>query len=166
MNYAVHEKEMLILVDALEERRHYLLGSEIHIFTDNSALRCLQNSARPSSRQIRWVEKLQVYSPLKIAHFPGKTNTAADALSRSPTLQEEVTEVGRPPQLDLSFLGDLAVAATSTFSFQPSGLAPLVTEQLAEWWQDYLSDTNIRKYSFNPDTELLKNHTIRHNGLL
>ena len=54
-NYPVHEKEMLALVDALEDWRHYLLGSEIHIFTDNSALRYLQNSARPSSRQIRWL---------------------------------------------------------------------------------------------------------------
>ena len=85
---------MLALVGALEDWRHYLLGSEIHFFTDNSALRYLQNSARPSSRQIRWLDKLQVYSPLKIAHIPGNTNTAADALSRSPTLQEEVIEIG------------------------------------------------------------------------
>ena len=93
LNYHVHEKEMLALVDALEDWKHYLLGSEIHIFTDKSATRYLQNSARPSSRQIRWLEKRQVYSPLKIAHIHGKTNTAADALSRSPTLQEEVIEV-------------------------------------------------------------------------
>ena len=52
-NYPVHEKEMLALIDALEDWRHYLLGSEIHIFTDNLALRYLQNSARPSTIQVR-----------------------------------------------------------------------------------------------------------------
>ena len=96
---------MLALVDALEDWRHYLLGSENHIFTDNSAPLYLQNSARPSSRKFRWLEKLQVYSHLKIAHIPGKTNTAEYALSRSPTLQEEIIKIGRPPlQLDLYFL--------------------------------------------------------------
>ena len=37
LNYSVHEKEILSLVDALENWRHYLSGSEIHIFTDKSA---------------------------------------------------------------------------------------------------------------------------------
>ena len=50
LNYPVHEKEMFALIDALDEWRHYLFGSEVHIFTDNSALRYLQDSARPSSR--------------------------------------------------------------------------------------------------------------------
>ena len=35
LKYPVHEKKMLALVDALEDWRHYLLGSEIQIFTDN-----------------------------------------------------------------------------------------------------------------------------------
>ena len=79
-NYPVHENEMFALVDALDDWRHYLLGAEIHIFTDNSAIRYIKNTARPSARQVRWLEKLQLYSPLKIANIPWKTNTAADAL--------------------------------------------------------------------------------------
>ena len=100
-NYPVHEKEMLALVDALEDWRHYLLGSEIHVFTDNSALRYLQNNARPSSRQVRWLERLQLYSPLRIVHIPGTTNTAADALSRSPEFMEGDPQqaVGKQPGL-------------------------------------------------------------------
>ena len=62
-NYTVHEKEMFALVDALDNWRHYLLGAEIHIFTDNSALRYIHNTARPSARQVRWLEKLQLYFP-------------------------------------------------------------------------------------------------------
>ena len=87
-------------------------------------------------------------------------------MSRNPTLQEEVIEIRRPQQLDLSFLGDLAVAAPSTFYFQPSGLAPLVKEPMADWWPDYLNDTRIRKDFFIICTELWKDPTIRHNGRL
>ena len=61
-NYPVHEKEMLALVDSLEAWRHYLLGAEVHVYTDNSALRYLQKNPRPAPRQIRWLEKLQAYN--------------------------------------------------------------------------------------------------------
>ena len=63
-------------------------------------------------------------------------------------------------------MGDLAVDAPSNFYFKPSGLAHLVIEPKADWWPDYLSDTNIRIDNFIPDTELLKDPTIRHNGRL
>ena len=60
------------------------------------------------------------------------------------------------PPVGLVFLGDLAVAAPSAFYLQPAGLAPLVTEPMADLWPDYLNDTNIRKDYFIPDTELLR----------
>ena len=141
---------MLALVDALEEWIHYMLGSDIQIFTDNSTLRYLQNSARLYSRQIRWLENIQVYSTLKTAHISVNTNTAADVLSCSPTLQEEVIEVGRLLPVGFVIHGDLAVAAPSTFNFQPSGLATLVTEPMADWWRHYLNDTKFRNDFFHP----------------
>ena len=108
---------MLALIDALEDWRHYLLGSEIHIFTDNSALRYLQNSALPSTRQVRWLEKMQMFEPLKISHIPGKTNTAADACSRYPALQDAVEIT---PELDLYFLGNVTFTTPSRYTSNPA----------------------------------------------
>ena len=82
-NYPVHEKEMLALVDTLEEWRHYLLGVAVLVYTDNSALSYLQKNSKPSPRQVRWLEKMQRYD-LKIYRIPGRSNVAADALSRYP----------------------------------------------------------------------------------
>ena len=131
--YPVHETEMLALVDALDDWRHYMLGAEIHIFTDNSALRHLQNTARHSARQVWWLEKLQLYPSLMIAQIPWKTNTAADALSRNPSLNEEVIEIGKPTPLDLAFLVAVDISTSHSIYIQPSVFEPLSAEPAPSW---------------------------------
>ena len=59
INYAVHEKELLALVEATTKWRHYLHGLPVIVYTDSSALKYLQTMAKPSPRQIRWLHRLQ-----------------------------------------------------------------------------------------------------------
>ena len=92
-NYPVHEKEMLALENTLEEWRHYLLGADVRVFTDNSALTYLQKNPKQSPRQVRWLEKMQWYT-LRIQHVPGRLNSAADALSMYPVEDSVLVDYG------------------------------------------------------------------------
>jgi hypothetical protein len=82
-NYAVHEWELLAIVEALRAWRCYLYGSThpVEIFTDHHSLQYINTQPNLSARQCRWVELLQDYT-FKIRHIHGDRNVAADALSR------------------------------------------------------------------------------------
>ena len=97
--YTVHEKELLSVVHALREWRHYLQGQPFTVFTDNWAVKHIQTQPHLNRRQARWMETLQEYD-FVIEHKPGSTNHVADALSRradhktseSATSDTELTE--------------------------------------------------------------------------
>ncbi|KAJ9514751.1 hypothetical protein QJQ45_028514 [Haematococcus lacustris] len=86
-NYPTHEQELLSVVEALKVWRHYLLGVQFTLLTDNWANKHLQSQPHlDCKRQARWMEVLQDYN-CHIDHIPGKHNVVADALSRRPDYQ-------------------------------------------------------------------------------
>ena len=80
-NYTTTEKELLAVVYALDKFRAYLLGAEIIIFTDHSALKYLLTKQNAKARLIRWVLLLQEFN-LQIRDKKGVENVVADHLSR------------------------------------------------------------------------------------
>ena len=80
-NYTTIEKELMAVVYALDKIRAYLLGAEIIIFTDHSALKYLLTKQNAKARFIRWVLLLQEFN-LQIRDKKGVENVVADHLSR------------------------------------------------------------------------------------
>lgn len=81
MNYSTIEKELLAIVWATSQFRHYLYGRKFTLNTDHKPLVWLSSLKEPNSKLIRWKIKLNEYE-FNICHVQGKDNKVADALSR------------------------------------------------------------------------------------
>ena len=86
-NYTTTEKELLSIVETLNEFRNILLGYEIDVYTDHKNL-TFGTDDNSSQRRKRWESLVQEFG-INIIHIPGADNTVADALSRLPKAQRE-----------------------------------------------------------------------------
>jgi transposase InsO family protein len=80
-NFSVPEQELLAIIIALKEWRHYLHGRKFRVITDHQSLRYLSTQPHLSPRQVRWSEFLQQFD-MEVEYKEGKANVVADALSR------------------------------------------------------------------------------------
>ncbi len=79
--YPTHEQELLAIVIALKEWRHYLYGNKFIVQTDHKSIIYFKTQEHMSPRQIRWSEYLQQFD-YEIQYKAGSENVVADALSR------------------------------------------------------------------------------------
>ena len=61
-NHTTTEKELLVVVFALDKFHAYLVGSFIVVFTDHSALKYLLTKQDAKARLIRWILLLQEFN--------------------------------------------------------------------------------------------------------
>ena len=81
MRYSAYERELLGIVWALAQWKHYCRGPHsVIIQMDHAPLRHLPNQASVNTRVWKWINVMQGYN-LEIRHIPGKRNPA-DMLSR------------------------------------------------------------------------------------
>ena len=81
IRYSAYERELLGIVWAIGQWKHYFQGPHpIVIQTDHAPLRHLPSQTSVNSRVWRWLAVLQGYN-VDIRHIPGKKNPA-DSLSR------------------------------------------------------------------------------------
>src|SRR5919198_1451365 len=82
-NYEIHDKEMLAIIRALEEWRHFLEGArhQVEIWTDHKNLEYFMSAKKLNRRQARWSLTLARFD-FVMHHRPGKTMGKLDALSR------------------------------------------------------------------------------------
>ena len=84
-NYEIHVKELLAILEAFREWKHYLLGADepITVYTDHQNLQYFLTTKVWNRRQIRWAQWLANFN-FKIVYRPGSRGGKPDALSRRP----------------------------------------------------------------------------------
>jgi len=85
LNYDIHDKELLAIVEAFREWRVYLEGTTlpVQVYTDHKNLLYWTSTKTLNRRQVRWSEALAGCN-FEIHHVRGTENAGADALSRRP----------------------------------------------------------------------------------
>lgn len=85
-NHSTVEKEAYAIVEACRKWRHFLVGKQFKIFTDQKAVSFMFDNRKlgkvKNDKIMRWRMELSSYQ-FEIVHKAGKDNLAADALSRS-----------------------------------------------------------------------------------
>jgi len=84
-NYEIHDKEMLAIIRALEEWRHFLEEAQhlVEIWTDHKNLEYFMTAKKLNRRQARWFLYLACFD-FKLTHRPGHCMGKPDTLSRRP----------------------------------------------------------------------------------
>jgi len=82
-NYEIHDKEMLAIIRALEEWRHFLEEAThlVEIWTDHKNLEYFITAKKLNRRQVRWSLHLARFDFL-LHYRPGRTMGKPDTLSR------------------------------------------------------------------------------------
>jgi hypothetical protein len=133
-SYPTHEQELLAVICALKEWRHYLHGQKFCIITDHQSLKYLSTQPHLSARQIRWSEFLQQFD-YEMEYKQGKLNVVADALSRRRDWQEEGTE---------------STAITHQFNGLSESTVDFSEELMRKVKLAYVSDEKCREIVLNP----------------
>ena len=83
INYEVHDKELLAIVDSFEQWHHFLEGSphQVIVYSDHKNLTYFQSARVLNRRQARWAQFLTHFD-FKITFRPGRQQGKANALSR------------------------------------------------------------------------------------
>lgn len=83
LNYEIHDKELLSIVDCFRIWRHYLEGAahSVQVVSDHKNLEYFTTTKQLTRRQARWSELLGNYD-YRIRYRPGKLGAKPDALTR------------------------------------------------------------------------------------
>jgi len=82
-NYEIHDEELLAILEAFREWKHYLLGAEdpVTVYTDHQTLQYFLTTKVWNPRGIRWAQWLANFN-FEIVYHPGSRGGKPDALSR------------------------------------------------------------------------------------
>ena len=177
-NYEIYDRELLAIVRALEEWRHYLQGSTFPtvILSDHKNLTFFRTAQKLNRRQARWSLFLSEFD-LKLLHTPGSRMIQSDALSRRPDHVTDDTDnedvILLPDSIfvkivDTELQGKIQTETSSDEFFMKALLAlkehgPLpITSKLDEW-STYDGLLFFRNRCYIPPSLDLRREVVRRN---
>jgi len=98
INYEIHDKELLAVIDAFKHWRHYCEGTahQIQVLSDHRNLEYFTMIKVLNWRQARWAQELAGID-FRIYYHPGSRNGKPDALSRRTEYRPEKGEIENQP---------------------------------------------------------------------
>jgi len=98
INYEIHDKELLAIVDAFKHWRRYCEGAthQIQLLADHQNLEYFTTTKVLNRRQARWAQELAEID-FRIYYRPGAQNGKPDALSRRSEYRPEMGGVENQP---------------------------------------------------------------------
>jgi hypothetical protein len=151
--YKIYDRELLGIVRALKEWRHYIqgLGHMTLIHTDHRNLTYFRKAQKLSDRQARWSLFLSEFD-IKLQHLPGNKMILSDALSRRPDHcpEEDKTkeEILLPDDLFLNLL-DInlrdRITRNKDYDFDVTRAIELLQEEGPTSIQNNLEDWKIEE---------------------
>jgi hypothetical protein len=81
--YSIYDKEMLVIMHALNKFKQYLVGNKFVVNIDHNKLKYFLEQKDLSEHHQKWVMKVQEFN-FDIEYAKGNKNIVADALSRRP----------------------------------------------------------------------------------
>jgi len=126
INYDIHDKELLAIVDAFKHWRRYCEGAEhpIQVFTDHHNLEYFTIMKVLNRRQARWAEELAGID-FSIHYRPGTQNGKPDALSRRPEYRPEKGGIENQPTTSVLKKNHFAERLSHSFVCSSARLASL-----------------------------------------
>jgi len=141
INYEIHDKELLAIVDAFKHWRRYCQGAthQVQVLSDHHNLEYFTTNKVLNRRQARWTQELAGID-FKIFYRPGLQNGKPDALSRRPEYRPEKGGIENQPITTI--LGKNHFEERLTRSFICSS-ARLTSLPARKWAEEFLAD--VRK---------------------
>ena len=148
INYDVHDKELLAIVDAFKHWRRYCEGAkhQIQVFTDHHNLEYFTTTKTLNRRQARWAEHLAGID-FRIYYRPGTQNGKPDALSRRSEYRPEKGGIENQPITSILEEKQLEERRTRSFICSAARLASLPARR---WNPDF--EEAVRKAAISDPT--------------
>ncbi|KAF9800555.1 hypothetical protein IEO21_10329 [Rhodonia placenta] len=172
-NYDIYDRELYAVIRALDEWRHYLIGSPypVTILSDHKNLTYWKQAKDMNRQQARWASKLTEFD-FCLVHVPGTQMVQSDTLSRRPDHDDGSNDntdvVMLPPEAWVAAIDIDTRDTILSFKDDPimkEGLTVARTGRTSRTGSDWSIDDNLLLYQdrvYVPPDESLRKHLVSH----